>query len=270
MDIKLDLNSAGYVKQRETETLEFKQSFQYGDTLLEYLRTLVGMANNKGGAIIFGVQDKPRLPIGLLNDKFENCDPTKITRLVKENLSHEIDWRMEVIELFGRKFGVMEVIESEKKPVICKKNNGIIREAAIYFRYRGVTSEIRFEELDFIISKEKNQVSTQWMNLFEKIGKIGVGNVNLIDSFKGEIHTGNIKLLVEKDLIDRINVIKKGKLVESGGEPAYTLVGELTTFQDINSTPNPDSLYSLRGVDICREFSCNQFQLKAIFWKLNI
>jgi predicted HTH transcriptional regulator len=36
------------------------------------------MANNKGGQIIFGIQDKPRLPFGMTNDKFTNCDPAKI------------------------------------------------------------------------------------------------------------------------------------------------------------------------------------------------
>lgn len=50
----IDLNERGHVRQRECQTLEFKETFRLGDALIEYARTLVGMANNQGGSLIFG------------------------------------------------------------------------------------------------------------------------------------------------------------------------------------------------------------------------
>ena len=53
MQFLFDLDSKGYLKRRESAILEYKQNFQKGDNLLKYLKTLVGMANNKGGMIMF-------------------------------------------------------------------------------------------------------------------------------------------------------------------------------------------------------------------------
>jgi predicted HTH transcriptional regulator len=69
---KIEVNKKGHLVKRESFDLEFKQSFQYGDSLHFYIRSLVGMANNRGGQIVFGITDSPREPVGLQNDKFEN------------------------------------------------------------------------------------------------------------------------------------------------------------------------------------------------------
>jgi predicted HTH transcriptional regulator len=71
-DFKIQLNQKGHLRRRESYDLEFKQAFHFGDSLLDYLRSLVGMANNRGGRLVFGIQDKPHIPIGLKNDKFSN------------------------------------------------------------------------------------------------------------------------------------------------------------------------------------------------------
>ena len=72
---KIILDSKGRLSRRESYDLEFKQSFHYGDSLVDYIRSLVGMANNRGGRIIFGVKDSPREPIGLINAKFDERGP---------------------------------------------------------------------------------------------------------------------------------------------------------------------------------------------------
>jgi predicted HTH transcriptional regulator len=98
MNNLFDINEKGHLKRRESFDLEFKENFHLGNKLLEYCRTLVGMANNKGGKIIFGITDKPRLPKGMTNDKFTTCDPAKINQTLMEYFSHEIEWDMDTIE----------------------------------------------------------------------------------------------------------------------------------------------------------------------------
>jgi hypothetical protein len=97
-EFKFQINSKGYLVNRESFDLEYKQSFHFGDSLIEYVRSMVGMANNRGGKIIFGIQDSPRKPIGLKNDKFATVDTTKINNVVSEYFSHEFDWELTSIE----------------------------------------------------------------------------------------------------------------------------------------------------------------------------
>lgn len=139
-DFGFELDKRGYIKKRESFDLEFKQNFQGGDNILKYLKTLVGMANNKGGQIIFGVKDKPHLPIGMSNTKFRDTDPATIDRLSREYFSPELIWQGTIIEIDGKEYAQITVLEAENKPIICKKNrDSILREAAVYYRYRAET-----------------------------------------------------------------------------------------------------------------------------------
>lgn len=47
MKCSFEMNNRGYLKQRESFDIEFKQSFQFGDSLAMYMKSIVGMANNK-------------------------------------------------------------------------------------------------------------------------------------------------------------------------------------------------------------------------------
>ena len=132
----IELSSKGHITRRESYDLEFKQAFHYGDSLHEYTRSLVGMANHNGGQIVFGVKDKPHLPVGLQTDKFSTLDPTRLNAVILEYFSADISWRVESLEWDDKEFGILTVEEAENKPVICRKSfKSILREGAIYFRY---------------------------------------------------------------------------------------------------------------------------------------
>jgi predicted HTH transcriptional regulator len=67
MEFKFIINAKGHVRQRESTDLEFKNAFHFESTPF-YLRSLAGMANNRGGQIIFGIKDSPHILEGLKND----------------------------------------------------------------------------------------------------------------------------------------------------------------------------------------------------------
>jgi predicted HTH transcriptional regulator len=119
---RFELNSSGYIKQRESRHLEFKENFHFGDNVLEYLRSLAGMANNQGGEIIFGIKNSPRIPLGLKDNRFDRCDPTIITQQMNEYFSPEFDWEMEVLEFDAVLLGRFAVQEARLKPIVCKRN----------------------------------------------------------------------------------------------------------------------------------------------------
>lgn len=49
----------GTLIHRESQTLEFKESFNFS-AVAEYYRDFAAFANNKGGYLVCGVKDKPR------------------------------------------------------------------------------------------------------------------------------------------------------------------------------------------------------------------
>ncbi len=51
-------------------------------------------ANNNGGYIIFGVKDSPRKLIELINNRFDEIDPVRITRFLNANFSPEISYEL--------------------------------------------------------------------------------------------------------------------------------------------------------------------------------
>ncbi len=271
MKCTFEINSKGFLKQRESFDLEFKQAFHFGDSLAEYMRSIVGMANNKGGEIIFGIQDKPRKLVGLKNEKFEDCDPNKINQFLSEYFSHEIEWFMETHEIHSLQFGRLWVEEAKQKPVVCAKSyKNILREAAIYYRYRGETKEICYPELATILANEREKEKQLWLKHVEKIGQVGPQNIHLIDTFNGEIHTGKGKILLDKSIADKLKFIKEGEFSEKNGAPTLKLIGEVTGIVDTINIPRTDVIYPYRFGDLKEKYGINNFQFQAILWKLNI
>jgi hypothetical protein len=267
------LDSRGYIKKRESFDLEFKQSFQMGDNLLKYAKTLVGMANNKGGQIIFGIQDKPHVPVGMKKRSFQEIDPVKIDQNIREYFSQEIEWEMNVLQFDGKEFGQISVKEAHHKPIISKKNkDSILREGAIYYRYRAETKEIEFAELYSILNAEREKERDLWMSHIQKIAKIGVKNVSLLDSFKGELNIGESKILLDKKVLKDIKFIQEGKFTEKDGEgfPTLRLIGNIEGIVDESVVLQSDHVYPLFTKDLQTQLGLNSYQLMCLMWELKI
>ena len=69
-------SGTGMLKSRESNTVEFKEAFNKGNTA-KYAKTMAAFSNNRGGYIIFGVKDNPRTVVGLSNSNFDNLSRNK-------------------------------------------------------------------------------------------------------------------------------------------------------------------------------------------------
>jgi hypothetical protein len=271
MDILLLVDSKGYLKKRESFDLEYKQNFQLGDNLLKYIKSLVGMANNKGGKIIYGVQDSPHIPKGMTNSRFNETDPKTIDKTIREYFSQELIWKSDVYKIEEKEFGVLIVEESENKPVICKKNkDGVLREGAVYYRYRGETKEIEYAELQRILEKEKEKEKLLWLKHITQISTIGPKNVQLLDTYKGEIKTGEGRILIDKNILDKIKFVQEGKFVETEGAPTLKLVGEISGVVDAENILPNDKVYPLFTKDLQKRLNLNSHEIQCLLWKLKI
>ncbi|MGN6800866.1 MAG: ATP-binding protein [Ginsengibacter sp.] len=271
MEFKFLINSKGHLRQRESYDLEFKQAFHF-ESINFYLRSLAGMANNRGGQIIFGIKDSPHLPEGLKNDKFKHCDPKIINEKMLEFFSHAFDWSMNTIEYDGKYFGQIWVPESNNKPILCRKNHekGKLREGAIYFRYRGETKEIAYPELYKLIETEKEKEKKLWMEHVQKISSVGPRNIQVLDLYNGEMEIGENKILLDKELLKKIKFIKEGHFTEKKGAPALIVKGHIAGIVDNNQILSSDVIYPLLTGDLIAQTGLNSHHVKCLLWKFKI
>lgn len=230
----LRISDSGYLFHREGQELEFKEQFNFS-SLADYFRDFSAFSNNKGGYLVFGVQDSPRIPNGLSAnalDQFEKIDPEKITGFLLNIFSGNIDWEQAVFKIDNKHFGVFRIYKTPTKPIIAKKDEGkdqIIKNGEIYFRYGGRTQKIQFPELEALINKRVEQNNNQWLDLMSKIGKAGPENAAILDTEKSVIEKENSKILVvDEKLASQLKFIKEGEFVEKKGATTLKLVGNVT------------------------------------------
>lgn len=271
--IKLDLTSAGNIRQRESQTLEFKRGFALGDALLDYSRTMVAMANNQGGAIVFGVQDSPHLPIGLKDDRFNEFDQKELSRAVLNHFSECPEFRLYTITVGKVVCGVIEIDPHPDKPIICTKKNDkkSLREGAVYFRYRAETTEIRFPEFKALLQREKDKERDLWIKHIQSIATIGPRSVELFDLQDGSMTVGPSKILIDKNVLNKVKFIKEGSFSEKDGAPTLRLIGDLEGVVDadtvvFNESAYPytfDMLKDMLGID-------NRYSLQVLLEHLGV
>jgi hypothetical protein len=224
---------------RENQELEFKEQYNFAG-LGEYFRDFAAFANNRGGHLVFGVKDSPRVPNGLTEqslNQFNKIDPEKISGFLLEIFSSDIWWEQKVVEHDGKYFGVFRIYEAATKPVIAKKDEGrdqIIKNGDIYFRYGGRTQKILYAELENIIRKRVEQNNSQWLDLMSKIGRAGPQNAAILDTEKSLIEKDETKILVlDKGLADKLKFIKEGQFREKGGAATLKLIGDVVPVEKV-------------------------------------
>lgn len=224
---------------RESRDLEFKEQFNLS-SLGEYLRDFAALANNIGGYLIFGVSDSPRRLVGLKKKsimQFEKIDPEMITNFLLEIFSSEIRWEQKLIEIGKKQFGIFYISESLQKPIIAKKNEGrdqIIKNGEIYYRYAGRTQKIQYSELDYMIEQRIKGINQEWMSLMNKIAKIGPSSVAILDTDKGIIEKNDNQILViDEQLVKKINFVKEGSFCQKNGTQALKLIGDVKPIESV-------------------------------------
>ena len=212
---------------RESSTLEFKANFHHGREFDRYAKTMAAFANNKGGYIIFGINDKPRTLTGMTNNKFINFDSQALTQFLNKTFSPEIKWDPYTYYVETKEFGLIYVFENIEKPVIAISNGKAdIKEGDIYYRYRGTTERIKYPELKSIIEEQKQKIHNTWYKQISKIAKIGVEDAAIFDPTSGIVSGKAGNFIIDKALLPKLRFIKEGEFKEITGAPTIRVVGE--------------------------------------------
>jgi hypothetical protein len=211
---------------REASSVEFKETFNWGSRD-RYARTIASFANNRGGYLIFGVSNNPRIFNGLQTQNFENLDEADITAYLNSLFSPEIEYEKFVFQKQGRRAGIIYIHKANDKPIIAVRNDGTnIKEAEIYYRYNGRTDKIRYPELKALFQFAQEKERNSWVALFEKVSKIGPSSTAVMDVVNGTIEGEKNSLLIDQSLIPKLKFIKEGQFTEKG-KPTLKLVGDV-------------------------------------------
>lgn len=227
---KIHITNDVSIEEFETKYIEFKKDFSSDFNYL--MKPILGFSNADGGFILYGIDDTRKI-CGMSEKKckkFEDFDLKNLNRQILSVASSEIKIEKEVKELSGKKIGVLHILPSERKPVICISNSNNMVTGRIYYRYNAETTEIRPAELEKIIDERTEiKIKNNFMKLIESVLKNGLNNSLIINSQTGELADLNGKnIVLPESVLSKINLIKEGYFTENYGAPAYTLKGEVS------------------------------------------
>ncbi|GJE81245.1 AlbA family DNA-binding domain-containing protein [Methylorubrum thiocyanatum] len=211
----------------ETNRTECKKNFRLKpeERFSDAIRTIAGFANNKGGYLFFGVDNKTMIADGLSEAWFADTDPAEINRTLISALDPVPHITKAVVDLGGRSVGVLHVEPHEHPPVMAVKNVGQeIKEGTIYFRYEGESRPIKPGELRQIIARREQQAVAEFTR---RMNQVAVGSAATIDLETGKVTGKNGAFVIDRELLPSIQFIREGEFTELKGAPALRLIGDV-------------------------------------------
>ena len=250
------VTASGNLKSRESNTVEFKESFNKNSTA-KYAKTMAAYANNRGGYIIFGVKDNPREVVGLKNNNFENLNQEQFTDAVNSLFAPAIDWECGTFLIRAEKaitgsVGEMEtkVIEkeigwlytkqAENKPIIAQKADSgeKITSGDVFYRYRARSEKIKYAEMSHIVEDRAAKEREGLLKLFEIIRKNETANLGIINYSNGKITTPyGVDVAFDRKLVAQVlkkaKFIKEGSFNETIGIPVIKVTGNIDLVEEV-------------------------------------
>jgi len=223
----LAVNEQGHVRRRESSVLEFKANFTFAQ-FDRYAKTLASFSNNRGGVIVFGVTNHPRIPRGMTNERFDDIDPERVARELNNTFNPEIRWYLADVSVEDRRFGFLVAEEAAAKPVVAKCNAGdAITEGAVYFRYNGRNELIKHAEMRAIIDGIKAAERRLWMNHLKQIAHIGPEHAGVFNPDDGLVTGPSGSFIIDRALLPEVQFIRDGAVIEKEGSPSVRIMGHV-------------------------------------------
>lgn len=214
------------VKITETDRIECKKSFG----IKNCLRAIPAFANNKGGYLIFGIEDATWEVKGINKEKFDSYDWKELGARLKADLSSEVNFHPTSYEIEGICVGVLYIHPARMKPLMFLRNNSDakVSEGDILYRYGAENRKIACMELQAILDERvRNMSELALQKHLATILRNGPENSAVLNIQTGEIEGKSGKFLISEELLPKIQFIKEGEFVEKSGSPTLKLIGSL-------------------------------------------
>ncbi len=215
----------GISKRRESTWLEFKTNFQ-NQLVPEYAKTLAAFANNEGGYIVFGVESRPHRLTGMTNDKFSDYDPANMSAFLNDHFSPALDWEHYAHTTIDRSFGLLYAREARRKPIMCTKNNSVLRSGDVYYRYHGQSKSILAQDMHGLIEERVESERRAWFQLLKRISRADPSATYMLDINEGRAEGASRSFIISPELLEKVKFIHEGRF-DDAGEPTLSVVGSV-------------------------------------------
>lgn len=284
------VHASGYLKSRESNTLEFKESFNKNSTA-KYAKTMASFANNRGGYIVFGVKENPREIIGLKNNNFDNLNQEAFTEAINTLFAPSLDWEcgLFVLEneagmennndvterkIVEKRIGWLYTEEATSKPVIAQKvdSGEKISSGDVFYRYRGRSEKIKYAEMSRIIDERTTKERERLLKLFEVIRKSGTANLGIVNYGNGKLTTPyGVDVAFDRALVTKVlkkaKFIKEGSFNETEGIPVIKVTGTIDLVEEIPVLElDPDKGYPYIQKDLSEKLNIDSQDLYALIF----
>lgn len=276
--------AAGTLKSRESNTVEFKESFNKNSTA-KYAKTMAAYSNNRGGYIIFGVKDNPRTIVGLKNENFENMSQEQFSEAINSLFAPAMEWdcgtlTIEIPATDGTgasqsmKIGWIYTAEAEYKPIIAQKPNDgeKINSGDVYYRYRARSEKIKFAEMSHIIEERTAKEREGLLRLFEVIRENKTANLGIVNYSNGKISTPyGVDVAFDRRLVTQVlkkaKFIKEGSFNETEGIPVIKVTGNIDLAEEVPVPEgNPDETHPYIQRQLAEKLNISTQDLYALIW----
>lgn len=211
----------------ETDQAECKENFwlKPQERFARSLRSIAGLANNKGGYVFFGVKDKTYEVIGLRDNTFKNADNAEFSQIITTALDPAPRYEIACLEIDGKTIGVIYVPPQDNPPVVAIKGMGKdLTEGTIYYRYVGESKPIKPGELRQIIADRERQAVAQFARSMTRVAD---GSAATLDLDTGQVEGRAGTFVIDKELLPELQFIREGEFSETKGAPTLRLIGEV-------------------------------------------
>jgi len=206
----------------ETDRVECKRNYRLTGDII---KSIAGLANNKGGYIFFGVADRTFTVDGVDDGAFASADPAEINRALAGALDPVPHVTKEIIEIGGKTIGILYVEKHDHAPIMALKNIGSdVKEGTIYYRYVGETRAIKPGELRQIIAMREQRAIAEFS---QRMTRVAAGSEATLNLDTGEVKGRSGGFVIDKSLLPSIQFIREGDFSEAKGAPALRLIGDV-------------------------------------------
>lgn len=209
----------------ETDGVECKQSFQ-GPGNDRLLRATAALANNRGGYVLFGVEDASGLLVGLRDDRFKNLDPNQFSQAFRAAMEPCPRFEIGTIELNGARVGAVYVHAEPDSPIIATKDENTFKAGVIYYRYPGESRAISGADFRRILTARDRRARQEAGEMAKRVIELG-SDAALLDFRSGQIDGRTGSLFVSPDLLNKLQFIREGEFVQKDGATALRLIGDV-------------------------------------------
>lgn len=248
----------------EAYDVEYKVNFNID---ADIFKTMNGLANNRGGYILFGVEPTNRELKGLTDTKINyyktNMDSEATRGRILTSCQPNLEYKHYLHKIDDKRFIILFVPESKNKPhIFATSYSNDIKPGDIFYRYNDSVKKIQYAELSAIIENKRKCEQEKWMKFLGEIAKIGLDNALVIDAKNGKLITADNYengIVLDESVLSKFKLIKEGHFDEIAGDPTLKIIGTLALKTDtgkyeltssVTAIMNPNKTHPYRAVDI--------------------